>query len=102
MRKDNLCTSLLVLTAIALPIIGIAQQVSQPLPPSSPPPKPAVHKASTPPSDGERIFAQNCSRCHTAPDGFSSRISGTVARHMRVRAGLSKQDEEALLRFFNP
>jgi mono/diheme cytochrome c family protein len=53
-------------------------------------------------SEGERIFAQNCSRCHTAPDGFSPRISGTVVRHMRVRAQLSQHDEEELLRFFNP
>jgi cytochrome c5 len=52
--------------------------------------------------DGERIFAQNCSRCHTAPDGFSPSISGTVVRHMRVRASLSQHDEQELLRFFNP
>jgi cytochrome c5 len=60
---------------------------------------PAPHQGG---DDGERIFAQNCSRCHNAPDGFSSRISGTVLRHMRVRASLSKHDEEELLRFFNP
>lgn len=53
-------------------------------------------------SEGERIFAQNCSRCHTPPDGFSPRISGTVVRHMRVRASLSEHDEQELLRFFNP
>jgi mono/diheme cytochrome c family protein len=53
-------------------------------------------------SEGERIFQQNCSRCHNAPEGFSVRVSGTVVRHMRVRAQLSKHDEEELLRFFNP
>lgn len=52
--------------------------------------------------EGERIFQQNCSRCHNVPDGFSSRISGTVVRHMRVRASLSQHDEEELLRFLNP
>ena len=52
--------------------------------------------------DGEQVFAANCSRCHTAPDGFSQRISGTVVRHMRVRASLSEADEKALMRFFNP
>lgn len=51
---------------------------------------------------GQEVFEQNCSRCHTAPEGFSPRISGTIVRHMRVRASLSQQDEEALLRFFNP
>jgi hypothetical protein len=53
-------------------------------------------------SEGEKIFAQNCSRCHATPDGFSSIISGTIVRHMRVRASLSQHDEEELLRFFNP
>ena len=52
--------------------------------------------------EGQRIFDQNCSRCHTAPNGFSPRISGTVVRHMRVRASLSQHDEKELLRFLNP
>jgi len=53
-------------------------------------------------SEGERVFEQNCSRCHTAPDGFSPRISGTIVRHMRVRASLSQHDAQELLRFLNP
>ena len=53
-------------------------------------------------SEGERIFAQNCARCHTPPDGFSPRISGTIVLHMRVRALLSEHDQQELLRFFNP
>ena len=52
--------------------------------------------------DGEHIFQQNCSRCHNTPEGFSSSISGTVIKHMRVRASLSKEDEKQLLRFLNP
>ena len=52
--------------------------------------------------EGERVFQQHCSRCHTAPDGFSPRISGTILRHMRVRASLSQREEKELLRFFNP
>jgi cytochrome c5 len=60
----------------------------------------AVHNATQ--RDGQQVFEQNCSRCHNAPQGFSPRISGTVVRHMRVRAGLSAEDEKALLRFFNP
>jgi len=53
-------------------------------------------------SAGERIFQRNCARCHSAPEGFSPRISGTIVRHMRIRANLSEQDERELLRFFNP
>jgi cytochrome c5 len=79
----------------------------------SAPAKPAAHSsqqqvraahdpASKTHSEGERIFMQNCSRCHATPEGFSPRISGTIVRHMRVRASLSQHDEEELLRFFNP
>ena len=64
--------------------------------------KSAAKQDSTHSDDGQRIFDQNCSRCHNAPDGFSPRISGTVVRHMRARASLSQHDEQELLRFLNP
>jgi cytochrome c2 len=64
-------------------------------------PVPTARKAPSQ-NEGARIFQQNCSRCHNAPQGFSKRISGTVVRHMRVRASLSQSDVEQLLRFFNP
>jgi cytochrome c5 len=60
------------------------------------------HSSSQQQNEGQQIFEQNCSRCHNAPEGFSPNISGTIVRHMRVRASLSKHDEEELLRFFNP
>jgi cytochrome c2 len=53
-------------------------------------------------NQGQRVFDQNCSRCHNTPEGFSPRVSGTVARHMRVRAQLSEHDYQELLRFLNP
>jgi mono/diheme cytochrome c family protein len=53
-------------------------------------------------SQGAKKFEENCSRCHNAPEGFSPRISGTIVRHMRVRASLSKKDAEAILKFLNP
>ena len=53
-------------------------------------------------SAGEIKFKQNCSRCHEAPEGFSSRISGTILRHMRVRANLSEADEREIIHFLNP
>jgi mono/diheme cytochrome c family protein len=62
----------------------------------------ATHPNNQKPSEGQRIFEQNCARCHTPPDGFSPRISGTIVLHMRVRAALSAHDEQELLRFFNP
>ena len=54
------------------------------------------------PDRGQQVFNQNCSRCHNAPEGFPPSISGTIARHMRVRANLSEADYKALLRFLNP
>jgi mono/diheme cytochrome c family protein len=55
-----------------------------------------------PPSEGERAFRQNCARCHNAPDNLPSQSSGTIIRHMRVRANLSREDERAILKFLNP
>ena len=51
---------------------------------------------------GQRVFNQNCARCHNPPEGFSPGISRTIATHMRVRAGLSERDYKALLKYFNP
>ena len=59
-------------------------------------------KNATSVSEGEHVFQQNCARCHIPPSGISPRITGTVLRHMRVRASLSEHDERELLRFFNP
>ena len=77
-----------------------AQTSQRPVPPTNR--KTAATHNSEPQDEGDRIFQQNCSRCHWAPDGFSSRISGTIVRHMRVRASLSEHDEQELLRFLNP
>ena len=51
---------------------------------------------------GEQVFMQNCSRCHKPPMTISPRITGTVVMHMRVRAKLSREDEQALLHYLAP
>jgi len=58
------------------------------------------HPAS--PDRGQRVFQQNCARCHAAPENLSPNAAGAVARHMRVRANLSESDFRALLHFLNP
>jgi len=78
-----------------------SQAAQRPAPPTNKKQTAAAHN-SQPEDEGDRIFQQNCHRCHTAPDGFSSRISGTIIRHMRVRASLSAHEEQELLRFLNP
>lgn len=62
----------------------------------------ATHASNQKQSEGQRVFEQNCARCHTPPDGFSPHISNTIALHMRVRASLSEHDMQELERFFNP
>lgn len=51
---------------------------------------------------GEQVFTTNCVRCHTPPGGMPQRVTGTIVMHMRVRARLSREDEQALLRFLAP
>ena len=51
---------------------------------------------------GQFVLEHYCVRCHTPPQGFSPRISETVAMHMRVRASLSDTDFKALVHFLNP
>lgn len=89
---------------LALIVVAFLQITAE----SYPAPQPQTHSAKSrntkqePSNDGERVFKQNCSRCHNAPEGFPTSISATIVRHMRVRANLSAKDAEAVLRFFNP
>ena len=95
----------LLLSLLILAPMSLLPQTAQPAHPqaaqTAKKPTATVHPAQQQ-NEGERIFQQNCSRCHNAPNGFSPRISGTILRHMRVRASLSQHDEQELLRFFNP
>jgi len=100
MNLKYFCPAILILASVSALTVA-AQQSSTPT--AAPAKTSATHEQAAQSQDeGQRVFEQQCSRCHTAPNGFSSRISGTVLRHMRVRANLSKHEEEALLRFFNP
>jgi mono/diheme cytochrome c family protein len=89
------------LAAAAIVVVWICAFAASAQQDSAPKAKVYRDPARTQP-EGERIFKQQCSRCHTAPEGFSPRISGTIVRHMRVRASLSQHEEEELLHFFNP
>ncbi len=50
---------------------------------------------------GARIWADNCIRCHNirTPASFSDRQWGIIVHHMRVRANLTGEQHEAVLRF---
>jgi len=99
MNSKNLRLMALVVALVS----ALAVSAQQSIAPQAKPSKDPAGKQSTQKQDeGERVFQQHCSRCHTAPDGFSPRIAGTIVRHMRVRASLSQHEEEELLHFFNP
>ena len=98
MTNRNTCVlGVLVLGAVSL---ALHAQATSPAPVA--PAKKAAPSQAPQQNEGERVFAQNCSRCHTSPDGFSSHISGTITMHMRVRASLSQRDAKELFRFLNP
>jgi cytochrome c5 len=80
--------------------VAVSQTEGTPQPPRTKATTKNVHAANQ--DRGQRVFEENCARCHNAPEGFSPNISGTVAMHMRVRAGLSDADVKALLKFLNP
>ena len=98
-EEDKQLLGLIALTAA--PLLPPVMAQDQPATPANK--KPTVAQAAPQQEDdGERIFKQNCSRCHNEPEGFSPHISATIVRHMRVRASLSQHDAEAVLHFFNP
>lgn len=51
---------------------------------------------------GEKIFEQNCARCHVPPMSFSPRVTGTIIAHMRMRARLTRKEELQLLKYLAP
>lgn len=61
----------------------------------------AVHTAPSS-SEGEKRFQANCGRCHQAPQDLSPREVKAVVRHMRVKAMLSAEDEQLILKYLAP
>jgi len=91
---------LLLVVGVAMAAMAAAGQMSD----TPQKPKPSNASQSTPAATdrGQEVFKQNCYRCHQEPQGFPASISGAVAKHMRVRAGLSDEDYKALMKFLNP
>jgi len=99
--KSPLLTGLLIMAIAAGGWIGGANLIAHAQTDTqSTAPAPAVRNTGQ--KSGEEVFQQNCSRCHKPPMTISPRITGTVVMHMRVRAKLSRQDQEALLRYLAP
>lgn len=84
--------------AVLLPFLARAKSAPHQDQPQSQAKPAAVAKTDR----GQQVFLENCSRCHNAPEAFPLRTSGTIARHMKVRANLTDDDYQALRRFLNP
>jgi cytochrome c5 len=99
--------SILKQLALAASIISTTVALAQALPaapkPAAGAAKPAAKADSTKQPDvGQRKFNANCGRCHSFPEQLSPALTGTVVRHMRVRASLSAEDEKDILKFLAP
>jgi hypothetical protein len=49
--------------------------------------------------DGEDAYKANCTRCHIAIHTYSPRTMATVMNHMRVRANMTGDESEAILKY---
>jgi cytochrome c5 len=99
--------SILIQSALLASIISTTLVLAQTSPGSKPATTTAAKPAAKPdatkqPDVGQRKFDANCGRCHSFPEQLSPSITGTVVRHMRVRANLSAEDEKDILRFLAP
>jgi cytochrome c5 len=102
MRRPALCSVIVLIAIIVVaPAMSREEAVAQvKTDTQATEPRPAPQKVV--PQRGERVFADNCARCHKPPMTIPPRITGTVVMHMRVRAKLSREDEQALLRYLAP
>jgi cytochrome c5 len=100
--KRSMVKHLALMTLVVSSTLVLAQATPAPKPAGTAA-KPAAKAASTnQPDMGQRKFDANCGRCHSFPQQLSPSITGTVVRHMRVRANLSAEDEKDILRFLAP
>jgi len=58
-----------------------------------------VHGGASSRFEGEKRYRANCGRCHMAPHKFPPRMMATIVRHMRVRATITDEDMQLILRY---
>jgi mono/diheme cytochrome c family protein len=58
-----------------------------------------VHEVAYSRFEGEKRYRANCGRCHMAPHKFPPRMMATIVRHMRVRATITDEDMQVILRY---
>ncbi len=51
--------------------------------------------------DADLAYRANCSRCHVEPRKFSEGETATIMLHMRVRANLTEEETQAIVRYLS-
>jgi hypothetical protein len=51
------------------------------------------------PVDPDDAYKNNCMRCHTSTQQYSPRVTKTILMHMRVRANLTQEEAQAILKY---
>ena len=49
--------------------------------------------------DPDDAYKNNCVRCHSAVRHYSPRMTATIVNHMRVRANMTAEETQAILRY---
>lgn len=91
---------ILLLLAIVITWAGVAvAQQTKPPAGKADPAQAARPQAAGKAIDPDQAYKANCSRCHPAPRKFSEDKMATIMRRMRVRANLTEEEAEAILRY---
>lgn len=59
----------------------------------------AQSRHKKPPLDPDDTYKNNCMRCHAAVQEYSPAKTATIVMHMRVRANLTQEETQAILRY---
>jgi cytochrome c5 len=97
MRVLFLTLLLILLFGYSLKVFATPQKATQ-----TPKGSKTTANKNTAPDPGEQKFKENCGRCHNPPDSLSPREVKAVVQHMRVRAMLSAEDEQLILKYLAP
>jgi len=97
----NILKQLALMASISTTLV-LAETPPTPKPAGTPAKSATKADSTKQPDVGQRKFDANCGRCHSFPEQLSPSLTGTVVRHMRVRASLSAEDEKDILRFLAP
>ena len=102
-RRTIYTTAALLLAGCGLAVISACSGYGQAAtsPPEPTPGMFAPQDKSYPQSAGARLWAENCIRCHNirTPASLSDRQWQIVVHHMRLRAGLTGEQQQDILRF---